>query len=173
MRTVETIIKEYCLDLSSHNLLKIESNLFTLQLFHNNKLQTSFLCSTARNGLGSAANSEKTPLGLHRICQKIGHNAPSGAIFKSREWTGEVWTKAAPNEENMILSRILRLEGIEEGINSGDGIDSYERYIYIHGTNQEAEVGHNNFSHGCIVLTNSDMIELFNLVEEGDYVYID
>ena len=80
-----------------------------------------------------------TPPGVHRVCEKIGSGAPAGRIFRDRIDTGEDWPIGKP-EENLILSRILRLEGLEQGLNKGKGIDSYERYIYIHGTNNEDRV---------------------------------
>lgn len=173
MRTAKSLQDSFRINLSKHKLLYISSSNLTLTLHDSAIPTTSFPCSTAKNGLGEEKNSEKTPTGLHRISEMFGGSAPSGAIFESRQWTGEVWHKGMPHKENMILSRILRLEGLEEGHNRGGTVDSYTRYIYIHGTNQENEVGISNISHGCILLTNSDMITLFNLVEEGDYVYID
>lgn len=65
----------------------------------------------------------------------------------------------------------MRLRGLEEGINSGDGIDTYNRYVYIHGTNQEDKIGSPN-SHGCILLNNADVAELFDVVNDGDLVLI-
>jgi lipoprotein-anchoring transpeptidase ErfK/SrfK len=75
-------------------------------------------------------------------------------------------------EENLILTRILRLDGLEPGINKGEKIDSYARYIYIHGTNREDLIG-KPMSHGCICMRNNDIIELFDSVEEGTLVIID
>lgn len=173
MRTLDSLQSSFQIDLHTHSLLYVDSTLCTLHLFSCRHECKQLPCSTAKNGLGSEEHSEKTPLGLHRITAKIGENAPKGAVFSSRQWTGEVWTPDRPDRENMILSRILRLEGLEENLNSGGSVDSFNRYIYIHGTNQETAVGHRNISHGCILLTNDDIITLFDLVKEGDYVYID
>ena len=130
-----------------------------------------FDCSTSRFGNGIRENSFKTPLGLHRIKDKIGSGAPAGRIFKGRKDTGIDWDQRS-TDENLILTRILRLEGLEEGINQGPGVDSYERFIYIHGTNREDLLG-TPLSHGCLCLRNQDVIHLFELVSVGTLVYID
>lgn len=127
--------------------------------------------STAERGMGNLEGSFKTPQGIHRICGKVGKDAPAMRIFKDRQDTGINWTPDMTGE-NMILSRILRLEGMEYGINRGPGIDSFERYIYIHGTNREADIG-KPFSHGCICMRNNDIIDLFEIVKEGTFVIID
>jgi UDP-N-acetylmuramate--alanine ligase len=128
-------------------------------------------CSTSRFGNGNRENSLKTPLGVHRINEKFGADAPAGRIFRDREDTGEEWDHSQTGD-NLILSRILRLEGLEEGINKGAGMDSYERYIYIHGTGREDLIG-TPLSHGCVCLRNHDIIRLFETVSEGTVVYID
>ncbi len=127
--------------------------------------------STSRFGNSNRENSLKTPLGAHRIKEKYGCGAPPGRIFRDREDTGEDWDHSLTGD-NMILSRILRLEGLEEGINKGAGVDSYERYIYIHGTGREDLIG-TPLSHGCVCLRNDDIIRLFETVKEGTLVYID
>jgi UDP-N-acetylmuramate--alanine ligase len=127
--------------------------------------------STSRFGNGGRENSFKTPLGVHRIKEKIGSGAPLGSIFKAREDTGITWDQGY-TADNLILTRILRLEGLEEGINKGAGVDSYERCIYIHGTNREDLVG-TPLSHGCLALRNPDILRLFEIVREGTLVYID
>jgi len=127
--------------------------------------------STSRFGTGIRENSCKTPPGAHRIKEKIGSGAPAGRIFKERADTGLDWDGTS-KEENLILTRILRLEGLEEGINKGPGVDSYDRCIYIHGTNREDLAG-TPLSHGCLCLCNRDMIRLFDTVKEGTPVYIE
>ncbi|MEK6744052.1 MAG: L,D-transpeptidase family protein [Nitrospirota bacterium] len=127
--------------------------------------------STSRFGHGNRENSLKTPLGVHRITEKFGAGAPPGRVFRDREDTGEDWDHSR-NGDNLILTRILRLEGLEEGINKGSGVDSYERYIYIHGTGREDQIG-TPLSHGCVCLRNLDIIRLFGTVREGTVVYID
>jgi len=127
--------------------------------------------STSKFGIGNQENSNQTPLGIHQIFNKIGHNAPPGRIFKSREDTGIDYHEGI-TEENLVLTRILRLDGLEPGVNKGGAVDSFERYIYIHGTNREDLIG-TPLSHGCICMRNNDIIELFNSVEEGTIVIID
>jgi UDP-N-acetylmuramate--alanine ligase len=127
--------------------------------------------STSRFGNGGRENSFKTPLGIHRIKEKIGYGAPLGRIFKDRRDTGIDWDRHS-TEDNLILTRILRLEGLEEGINKGAGVDSCERCIYIHGTNREDLVG-TPLSRGCLALRNHDILRLFDRVREGTLVYID
>jgi UDP-N-acetylmuramate--alanine ligase len=127
--------------------------------------------STSRFGNGNRENSLKTPLGLHRIKEKYGTGAPPGRVFRDREDTCEDWDHSR-NGDNLILTRILRLEGLEDGINKGGSVDSYERYIYIHGTGREDLIG-TPLSHGCVCLRNLDIIRLFDTVPEGTLVYID
>jgi UDP-N-acetylmuramate-alanine ligase len=143
----------------------------TLLVCSNDTIVEQYGCSTSRFGIGNRENSLKTPLGLHRIREKFGNGAPAGRVFRDREDTGENWDHCQ-NGDNLILTRILRLEGLESGINRGPGVDSYERYIYIHGTGREDSIGI-PLSHGCVCLRNLDVIRLFERVKEGTLVYID
>ncbi len=143
----------------------------TLMVCKGDAVIGSYDASTARHGCGIREGSFKTPPGIHRIKEKIGAGAPAGRIFKDRIDTGVGWETGTAGD-NLILTRILRLEGLEEGINKGAGVDSYERCIYIHGTNREDLAGA-PFSHGCIALRNEDIISLFEMVGEGALVYID
>ncbi len=142
-----------------------------LSLCRSGAVVETFDCSTSRFGNGSRENSLKTPPGIHRIRETYGAGAPAGRVFRDREDTGENWDHRQ-NGDNLILTRILRLEGLEEGINRGEGIDSYERYIYLHGTGREDLIG-TPLSHGCVVMRNRDVIRLFDLVGVGTVVYID
>lgn len=120
--------------------------------------------STSRFGLGSIPDSNFTPLGRFRIVQKIGHDAPERTIFRSRRPVG-IWDGAeAP--EDYVLTRILWLDGVEEG-----NANTFSRYIYIHGTNQETLIGQ-PASHGCIRLSNQDVMDFFERVELGTPVVI-
>jgi len=92
----------------------------TLFICRKETIVERFDCSTSRFGTGIRENSFKTPPGLHRITDKIGSGAPPGRIFKGRKDTGVDWDQR-PIEENLILTRILRLEGLEHGINKGAG----------------------------------------------------
>ncbi len=125
--------------------------------------------STARKGAGSEPGSFKTPVGLFRIAEKIGAGAPPCTIFRSRLPVG-IWPGALPDGispgEDLVLTRILWLEGLEE-----QNANTYGRYIYIHGTNHESELG-TPASCGCIRMSNRDIIELFDMVDEGTLVHI-
>ena len=129
--------------------------------------------STAAAGLDNRDGSGGTPPGVHAIERKIGAGAPPGTVFASREPTGEIWRPDADGDDDrdLILTRVLTLAGLEPGVNRGPGIDSRERYIYIHGTNRETAVGSPE-SAGCVRMTGDDVCELFDLVEEGDPVVI-
>lgn len=127
--------------------------------------------STARAGVDGREGSGGTPPGLHRIARCVGAGAEPGTVFESREPTGRVWRPGDDDADDLILTRILTLEGLEPGVNRGAGVDSLARYIYLHGTNHEDRIGE-PVSHGCVRLRNGDVAELFDLVEEGDPVVI-
>jgi len=139
-------------------------------LLEDGRVTWSAPVSTSSRGIGGEDGSEKTPPGWHRIKVKIGAGADPGTVFKSREPTGEVWRGEA-RPDDLILTRVITLDGLEDGINRGPGCDSVERYIYFHGTNQEALLGTAS-SIGCIRLSNADVIQLFDLLREGDLVVI-
>jgi lipoprotein-anchoring transpeptidase ErfK/SrfK len=122
----------------------------------NGELLGSWPISTSKFGIGSEKGSFRTPVGRFRICEMIGDGAPPWAIFKSRIPTGAI---ASPGgDDDLILSRILWLEGCDPG-----NTNTRDRYIYIHGTNQESLIG-TPASHGCIRLCNRDIIELFERI---------
>jgi hypothetical protein len=121
--------------------------------------------STSKFGLSSAPNSFGTPLGKHRVVKKIGHGLPSGAVFKSRRFTGEVLPVDAPGRDP-IVTRILWLDGKE-----GRNRNSFGRYIYIHGTPEERNIGQ-PVSYGCIRMRSCDVIALFDRVGLGARVDI-
>ena len=127
-----------------------------------------FRCSTSRFGVGQTEGSNCTPLGLHRIAQKIGGGWPVGAVFKSRQLTGFTW-QGKP--EAKITTRIFWLEGLEPGFNRRGNVDSFARYIYIHGTGDETTLGR-PASCGCIHLAAADLIPLFEKLPVGTLVWI-
>ena len=131
----------------------------------------SYPVSTSKYGIGNQARSNKTPLGLHRIEEKIGANAPVGMIFKARQSTGKIAEINQVGAGDLVTTRIMWLKGLEPNKNQGAGIDSYQRYIYIHGTVEENKMGQ-PASHGCIRMYNLDIIELFDQVKEGTLVDI-
>lgn len=146
----------------------------TLYLFKGDSVVAQYPVSTSKYGIGSKAGSNKTPLGAHRVSQKFGKNAPINTIFKSRANTGKTASinySATEQNADIITSRILWLEGLEEGVNKGRNVDSLKRYIYIHGTADEGLIG-TPASHGCIRMRNADVIELFDAVPQGTPVNI-
>lgn len=146
----------------------------TLRLYAANKEISAYPISSSKFGIGSKKNSNKTPLGVHRVQNKIGKNAPLGTIFRARANTGkkaEIITEPIDIKTDLVTTRIIWLKGMEEGLNSGEGVDSYKRYIYIHGTPEEGLIG-TPASHGCIRMKNNDVIELFDKIEKKTPVVI-
>lgn len=141
-----------------------------LGVMEDGRLAFEAVISTAKNGLGCEEGSYRTPTGWHRIHARIGAGAEPGTVFRSRVATGDVWRGEA-RDEDLILTRVLTLEGLEEGWNRGPGHDSLERFIYLHGTNQEHQLG-TPVSHGCVRCANADVVDLFGRVAEGDPVLI-
>ncbi len=125
-------------------------------------------CSTSRFGIGQTEGSNCTPLGLHRIVERIGGGWPVGTVFKGRRPIGYTW-KGMPDAK--ITTRILWLEGLEPGFNRGGNVDSHARYIYLHGTADQMSIG-KPMSCGCIHLADADLIPLFNLLPSGTLVWI-
>jgi len=113
--------------------------------------------------------SNCTPLGLHRISEKIGAGTPPGTVFKSRKVVGHVSQPEFADAK--ITTRILWLEGLEPGFNRGGGVDSHDRFIYIHGTADQSSIGR-PASCGCIHLADADLIPLFDLLPIGTPVWI-
>ena len=126
-----------------------------------------YTVSTARAGIGAEAGSDKTPPGWHRVVKWIGGGAVPGQVFVSRRPTEEIIPYSDWNSDlsaDKVLTRIMWLEGLEPGRNKGRGVDSHDRYIYLHGTNQEHLLGQ-PASHGCIRLFNRDVMELYAFTE--------
>ena len=142
----------------------------TATIHRDGKILVSFPVSTSKFGIGFEPGSFKTPTGRFEIAEKIGDNLPSGSVLRGRVPTGEIYTPENPGtlstEEDLILTRILRLRGLDPA-----NENTWDRYIYFHGTNQEALLGH-PASHGCIRLSNADMLELFALIPVGTPVEI-
>jgi L,D-transpeptidase YbiS len=120
------------------------------------KKLAAYPISTSRFGLGSREGSLKTPTGAFRIAEKIGDGMPLGTVFKSRRPAKA--TKRMLREDDLVMTRILWLDGTER-----TNANTYERFIYIHGTNHEEQIGE-PVSHGCIRMRNSDLVELFDRV---------
>ena len=132
----------------------------TLKVIEGEQCIRQFDISTAAKGMGFTMNSYRTPTGRFRVAEKIGAGEISGTIFNARLAVG-VWQPADCTGGDLVLSRILRLDGLEPA-----NANTFERYIYIHGTNHEELLGR-PASHGCVRLGNTAMIELFDLVDVG------
>ena len=128
----------------------------------------AFRCSTSRFGISQVAGSNGTPLGLHRVVEKIGGGWPVGTVFKGRQPIGYTWRGMT---DAKITTRILWLEGLEPGFNRGGNVDSHARYIYIHGTGDQTTIGKPT-SCGCIHLADADLIPLFDQLPGGTLVWI-
>jgi L,D-transpeptidase YbiS len=137
-----------------------------LRLYDGMKLVREWPCSTSKFGIGFTEGSNKTPLGRFVVKEKHGHEAESGTIFKARQPVGR-WEPGMDTKSDFVLTRILWLHGTEPR-----NANTYQRYIYIHGTNDEKAIGR-PASHGCVRLRNQEMIELFDLVPEGTAVWIE
>jgi len=121
--------------------------------------------STSRFGIGTEEGSMKTPTGRFRVAEKIGGGLPSDAVFQSR-----VPLKPGdqlPPTEDLVMSRILWLDGLDE-----HNANTRDRFIYIHGTKHEDKIGR-PASHGCVRMRNIDVVDLFELVDEGAHVTIE
>ncbi len=163
-------------DFDKHIIINIAKQ--SLSLYKHNIEICHYRVSTAKNGIGSQQDSGCTPLGQHIIAQKIGGHEPINAVFVGRVPTGEIYSAelgANHPERDWILTRILWLQGLEEGVNKGSndkgGCDTYQRYIYIHGTpdNEPMDLP---LSHGCVRMRNQDIVELYDKIEEGIAVAI-
>jgi lipoprotein-anchoring transpeptidase ErfK/SrfK len=133
-----------------------------------------YVVSTAANGAGERRGSYRTPRGRHVIRAKIGAGQPENTVFVRRRPTGETYSPELGAEHpgrDWILTRILWLSGCEPGFNRLGECDTMRRYVYIHGTPDEVELGQPG-SKGCVRMRNGDLLELFDLVEAGTPVEI-
>jgi hypothetical protein len=134
----------------------------------------SYIVSTSKRPPSNVANSLGTPRGLHQIAERIGGGQPCGMVFKSRVPTGKHFSELTDEERegrNLITTRILWLRGLEPGVNAGEGVDTYDRYVYIHGSQHDDRIG-TPLSSGCVLMRNTDIIELYDEVRVGDLVWI-
>lgn len=170
-------VNNYCLDKKGKTYQEILFVSVSHQkLYHlkNNTIVDQYPISTAKKGVGNIKNSDKTPLGLHSIREKNGANTPINGRMIGRVFYGQIATiynDTTSSKTDDITSRILWLDGEENGINKGGNVDSYQRYIYIHGTSEEGKIG-TPASHGCIRMTNKDVIKLFSKVKLNTKVLI-
>ncbi|MDX2063311.1 MAG: L,D-transpeptidase [Bacteroidia bacterium] len=155
-------------------VLSVSVRAQTLTLYELGQPTQTYPISTAARGIGSREGSLQTPLGRHRICRKIGAGLPLGAVLRNGQYLGEVaklYTDTTDVADDLVTTRLLWLEGLEPGANQGPGVDSFWRFIYIHGTPEEGLIGR-PASHGCIRMRNADVVELFDRVRLGSLVVV-
>lgn len=158
----------------SNRALHVSITSQTLRFFEGDALKKTYVISTSRRPPSNVKGSLGTPVGLHAIAEKVGAGTPPGIVFKARRSTGFHFREYQDPEggHNLITTRILWLKGLEPGVNAGGEVDTYDRYIYIHGTNHEDELGKPQ-SAGCVLMNNVEIIELFDWVRAGDPVLIE
>lgn len=160
------------------NILVVDTKQQKMVLLEKNAIKKSYTISTGKRGVGQRMNTFKTPQGLHRVNQKIGDGVPRYGIFHRREYTGTAWKpqKRHLHKKDYISTRILRLEGLQPGLNKGRDwlgrtIDTEKRAVYIHGTTMEWKLGEPS-TKGCIHMSADDVIKLYNEISEGTLVWI-
>lgn len=141
------------------------------ELWDDRRRVKTYRVSTAKNGPGCVEGSYCTPTGKLRVAKKIGDGLPLGSVLKARAPTGEIWSASSDNRlsnssDDLILTRVLWLEGAEE-----HNANTLGRYIYLHGTNQENLLG-SAASLGCIRFSNKDIVEIYELLPEGAEIEI-
>jgi lipoprotein-anchoring transpeptidase ErfK/SrfK len=145
-----------------------------LVLAEDGKALKRYLVSTSKNGAGEKCGSFCTPRGRHVIRAKVGAGEPVNTVFVKRRPTGEIYDAELGSRfpgRDWMLTRLLWLSGSEPGFNRLGDVDTMRRYIYIHGSPDSAVMGKPG-SIGCIRMHNSDLLELFDLVEPGTPVEI-
>lgn len=145
-----------------------------LRLRRNAAIVFDVAVSTAANGPGEVRGSNCTPRGWHRVRVKIGNGCAPGTVFVGRRATGEFYSAALRTEfpqRDWILTRILWLSGLEPNKNRYGDVDTLRRFIYIHGSPDDVEMGAPG-SHGCVRMRNADIIRLYDMVDVGERVLI-
>ncbi|OUU12090.1 MAG: L,D-transpeptidase [Verrucomicrobia bacterium TMED40] len=170
---------DYCERVSTLGVKRTENALVAsikdqlIVRFHNGKSVKDYPMSSSKRPPSCKENSLGTPNGLHVVCEKIGEGEPLGMVFKGRKPIGLKYKECSEEEreKNLITTRILRLQGLEDGLNKGEGIDTYGRYVYIHGTNHEENLG-SPASSGCLQVSNAEAVELHDEIPLGSHLYI-
>ena len=140
----------------------------------NNKIVKTYVISSADKGVGNTNNSHQPPIGLHSVKEKPGDKTPLFGRMIGRVFYGQIATihnDSSRSKTDDVTTRVLWLSGEEDGINKGGNVDSYRRYIYIHGTSEEGRLGI-PASHGCIRMKNTEVLELYNKIALGTKVLI-
>lgn len=171
------IAERYCIEKKGviyHEMVFI--SIAEQKMYHikNHEIQASYPISSAKKGVGNIKGSQQTPLGLHSVKEKHGQNTPKNGRLIGRIFYGQIaniYNDTTTSKTDDITSRILWLTGEEEGLNKGGNCDSYQRYIYIHGTSEEGKIG-TPASHGCIRMKNEDVIKLFSQIKLNTKVLI-
>lgn len=170
-----SIVNSYMLNKSNYKeILYVSVDEQNLYHIKSDTIFKTYRISSSKLGKGNKEGSNKTPTGLHIIKEKYGKDAPINGRFIGRVFYGniaEIYSDMTISKTDDITSRILWLSGLENGVNKGDNIDSYKRYIYIHGTSEEGRIGIPS-SHGCIRMKNKDVIDLFKEISIGTFVLI-
>lgn len=162
----------------THNILVVDTKQQKLVILEKNIIKKSYTISTGKRGVGQRINTFRTPQGLHRVNEKIGAGVPRYGIFHRRQYIGAAWKpqKRQAHKKDYICTRILRLEGLQPGLNKGKDrlgrvIDTETRAVYIHGTTMEWKLGQPS-TKGCVHMSADDVIKLYNEVPEGTLVWI-
>jgi len=157
---------------SSHYLI---ASIFSQEIYHycEGDLIKTYIISSSEKQPSCVQDSFGTPWGMHKIADKIGDGAELGMVFKQRKPVGQKYWEYQEQfqDERLVTTRILWLKGLESGLNQGEGIDSYNRYIYIHGTNREHLIG-TPTTLGCITLRNEEIIDLYDVMPCESLVWI-
>ena len=160
--------------LSGHQMLFVDVAKQQMRCYEKAQLFKVYDISTAKNGLGERNNSECTPRGWHRVHNVIGRGMAVNTVFVARLNTGEIYTPELAAKHPLrdwILTRIIQLDGLEQGRNKEDEVDSLSRYIYIHGTPDTTQLGVPG-SRGCIRMRNKDIIRLTDWIKIDAYLHI-
>ncbi len=136
-----------------------------LMLLENGGRVAIYPVSTSKYGVGDFRGRMTTPLGYLMVAKKIGDNAPVGAVFHNRRFTGEILQPNAPGRDP-VTTRIIWLSGLE-----AQNAQAFHRCIYIHGTPEEKTLGR-PASYGCVRMKAADVAVLYNQVPLGALVQI-
>jgi hypothetical protein len=161
-------------DLKKDKYIVIDAATQALFCYENGEICNQYVVSTGKNGLGEQQGSECTPRGWHAVYAILGRHHPPNSVFVSRQWTGEIYSPALGalhRGRDWILTRIIQLDGLEEGRNRGGEVDTLKRYIYIHGTSNTTALGTPG-SRGCIRINNEDLMALAEWVSVGTRVCV-
>jgi len=136
-----------------------------LMLLENGGRVAIYPVSTSKSGVGDFRGRMTTPLGYLMVAKKIGDNAPVGAVFHNRRFTGEILQPNAPGRDP-VTTRIIWLSGLE-----AQNAQAFHRCIYIHGTPEEKTIGR-PASYGCVRMKAADVAVLYNQIPLGALVQI-